>query len=145
VALRWLFASVQAAAEAARQVEAEAEAEVARAALREEEEAASVRRFEREGRLERLPEEPAPDAVGAWRIVITMAGTGRRLTRRWMPEEDSIQHLFDFAIGSATEEEEVSGQLVLVSTFPTRRFEDGALTLLAAGLESNWVLRVTEA
>jgi hypothetical protein len=134
----------QSAEEEAKRLE---DARLAQIAKEEEDaEAAEIwRRFEKEDKLEHLPEEPAPDAVGAWRIVITMAGTGRRLARRWMPEEDSIQHLFDFAIGSATEEEEVSGQLVLVSNFPTRRFEEGALTLVAAGLESNLVLRVIEA
>ena len=62
--------------------------------------------------------------------------------RRWS-KTDTLQHLFDFSAGNAEEDEEIgSGPIALVQNFPTKRHEDGALTLEEAGLESNLILRV---
>jgi hypothetical protein len=131
-------------AEAMDRSRAEAEAEEQRRIERqqEEEEAAEIwKQFEKEHKLESLPQEP--EGGGGLKIVITMPGSGRRVTRRWS-KDDTLQNLFDYSSGNAAPDEEFTEGFALVSNFPTKRHEDGELTLEAAGLESNMVLRVAE-
>ena len=128
--------------EEAQQLEVRKQEEAA-AKEQEEAEAAEIwRKFEKEDKLEKLPPEP-PE--GGLKIVITMPGSGRRIQRRWSAD-DLLQSLFDYASGSAEEgeEETFAGSFALISNFPTKRHEDGALTLGEAGLETNMVLRVSE-
>jgi hypothetical protein len=107
----------------------------------EEDEAAEIwKKFEKEHKLESLPPEPAD---GGLKIVITMPGSGRRVTRRWS-KTDTLQHLFDYCSGNAADDEEFVDSFALVSNFPTKRHTDGELTLEEAGLETNMVLRVSE-
>lgn len=130
-------------AEAMDRSRAEAEAEEQRRIeqQREEDEAVEIwKQFEKEHKLESLPPEPES---GGLKIVITMPGSGRRLTRRWS-KSDTLQHLFDYCSGSAVDGEEFTEAFALVSNFPTKRHTDGELTLEEAGLESNMVLRVSE-
>ena len=130
-------------AEAIDRSRAEAEAEEQRRIERqqEEDEAAEIwKKFEKEHKLESLPPEPED---GGLKIVITMPGSGRRLTRRWC-KTDTLQHLFDYCIGNAADDEEIVEPFALVSNFPTKRHTDAEVTLEEAGLETNMVLRVSE-
>ena len=97
----------------------------------------------KEHALQSLPEEPAHDAEDCLCLVICMVGTGRRLKRRWRLD-DTVQELFKFVYGHATDDEDVGklGAFALFTNFPTRHFRDGAATLRSTELRSNTVLRV---
>ena len=60
--------------------------------------------------------------------------------------DDKVQSLFDFVDAHATEEEELppGATMSLVSNFPTKHYTNGELSLAAAGMERNTVLRVAE-
>lgn len=115
-------------AEAMDRSRAEAEdAVVARVAWEQEElEAAEIwAKFEKEHKLESLPEEPEAGGEGVWKIVIMMPGSGRRLTRRWS-KDDTLQQLFDYSAGMANisnGDDEIIGPIALVQNFPTKRHE----------------------
>ena len=97
----------------------------------------------KEHALQSLPEEPAHDAEDCLCLVICMVGTGRRLKRRWRLD-DTVQELFKFVYGHATDDEDVGklGAFALFTNFPTRHFKDGSATLRSTELRSNTVLRV---
>ena len=92
--------------------------------------------------LETLPPEPSAEE-GALCLVVCMAGSGRRLKRRWRLE-DTVQHLFQFVFGHTTDGEDVGqvGEFALFTNFPTRRFDDASATLRSTALRNNTVLRV---
>ena len=60
--------------------------------------------FEREHRLEALPPEPPQGAPGVLSLVVVLPA-GRRLSRRFDGESDTLQHVFDYAEGSAGDED----------------------------------------
>lgn len=139
--------------EAAERKKKEEEAAVERKAVEDEEAKVIWRKFEKEHKLENLPAPPADGEQGTLKLSIVTLG-GERLGRLWR-STDTMSMLFDYVDGNMTKEEEdnilaadpdaaMPPAVVLMSNFPTRKFECGDKTLSEAGLETNMVLRVSD-
>lgn len=100
------------------------------------------RKFDREHRLQGLPEEPEKGAKGSVELIVSLPG-GRRIGRRWS-HKDSISAVADFAYGSANDNELLKYPPGLRCAYPKLQLEDFEASLLDVGLVERTVLHASE-